>query len=380
VSTRTQTSGSAGTIAHVSLFSYETTYVGGELHMSGGRVFSSLPSIVVRIQTVDGQVGYGESSPLGSNYLPGFAAGVRAVLTELAPQVIGLDAGNPVAVSRAMDGALLGHGYAKSAIDIACWDVFGKLAGVPLCDLLGGRQQQRFPLYELIPLDTPERMSARVELRGAAGIHRFQLKVGGDPVQDAERIRAVAEVVSDEDILLADANGAWSVPDAITAAGLLDDVPRLFLEQPCRTYEECLQVQENTVLPMFLDEVIVDLQDLLRAWKDRSIVGINLKISRVGGLTPARVIRDTAQELGLIVNIEDTWGGDIVTAAVSHLAASTSARTAWMVSFINDWTNEHVAGYQPRSKDGHGSAPELPGLGITVDEQMLAEPFASFGA
>jgi L-alanine-DL-glutamate epimerase-like enolase superfamily enzyme len=365
-------------VARVDLFSYEASYVGGELHMSGGRVFRSLSSTVVRIQTADGRVGYGESCPLGSNYLPGFAGGVRAALTEIAPRVIGLDAGNPAAVYREMDAALLGHGYAKSALDIACWDVFGQLAGVPLCDLLGGRQQRRFPLYELIALDTPERMSARVELSRARGVHRFQLKVGGDPVEDAERVRAVVDVVGDEDLVFADANGGWSLPDAITATALLDDVPRLYLEQPCRTYEECLQVHENTPLPMFLDEVIVDLPDLLRAWNDRSIVGINLKISRVGGLTPARVIRDTAQELGLIVNIEDTWGGDIITAAVSHLAASSSARTAWMVSFINDWTNEHLAGYEPRSSDGHGSAPTKPGLGITVDEQLLGEPFASF--
>ena len=92
------------------------------------------------------------------------------------------------------------------------------------------------------------------------------------------------------------------------------------------------------------------------------------------------IIRDTAATLGLIVNIEDSWGGDLTTAAVSHLAASTAAETAWMVSFMNDWTNEHIAGYQPRSRSGIGAAPSGPGLGVEVDLEILGEPLFGFGA
>jgi L-alanine-DL-glutamate epimerase-like enolase superfamily enzyme len=100
----------------------------------------------------------------------------------------------------------------------------------------------------------------------------------------------------------------------------------------------------------------------------------NLKISKVGGLSRAKLMRDVADALGLRVTIEDSWGGDIVTAAVSHLAASTRPETLFTVSFMNDWVNEHVAGYQPRSQEGHGSAPEAPGLGIEVDLERLGEP------
>ncbi len=131
---------------------------------------------------------------------------------------------------------------------------------------------------------------------------------------------------------------------------------------------------------MILDEVIVDLQDLLRAWEDRALEGFNLKINRVGGLTQARLLRDVGHQLGLIVNIEDSWGGDLTTAAVSHLAASTPAETVINVSFMNDWTNEHIAGGQPRSHGGFGAAPQRPGLGIDVDDALLGEPFATFAA
>jgi L-alanine-DL-glutamate epimerase-like enolase superfamily enzyme len=357
-------------IARVDLYSYELTYVHGEYVMSGGRSITSLSSTVAAVTTDDGLVGYGETCPLGSNYLPAHAAGARAALAELAPRLIGLD---PLDAGEAMDAALLGHPYAKSALDVACWDVFGQACGRPLCDLLGGRRQPRFPLYVAVPLGPPEAMAAFVRARRAEGVHRFQLKLGGDPLEDAARARAVVEATGDEDIVYGDANGGWRLRDALLAARATADLPRFILEQPCPTLEECLRVG----VPLILDEVITDLQSLLRAWEAGALAGINLKLSRVGGLTPARLIRDAGQELGLTVNIEDSWGGDLVTAAVSHLAASTRPEALQMVSFMNDWTNEHVAGHEPRSVDGVGAAPAGPGLGVTVDRDALGEPFFS---
>jgi L-alanine-DL-glutamate epimerase-like enolase superfamily enzyme len=85
-------------------------------------------------------------------------------------------------------------------------------------------------------------------------------------------------------------------------------------------------------------------------------------------------MRDLAQELGLCVSVEDMWGGDVITAAVSHLAASTSPDHLMNVSFFNDWTDGHVAGHEPRSARGRGRAPSAPGLGIEVDATRLGKP------
>jgi cis-L-3-hydroxyproline dehydratase len=133
-------------------------------------------------------------------------------------------------------------------------------------------------------------------------------------------------------------------------------------------------VREHTPLPFILDECITDVPSLIRAHDARAMEAFNLKISKVGGLTRARQMRDLAESLGISVTIEDTWGGDLVTAAVSHLAASTRAQNLFTVSFMNDWTNEHVAGYQPRSANGRGSAPTGPGLGVDVDIAALGAP------
>src|SRR5262249_15396847 len=156
------------------------------------------------------------------------------------------------------------------------------------------------------------------ELRDA-GIHRFQLKLGGNPSDDAARARAIVEAAGPDDVIIGDANGGWNLREAVTAARLMGGLPGLSLAQPGARQEECVRVREHRSLPMILDEVITDLQMLVRAWEDKAMEGFNLKIGRVGGLTNARLIRDVGERLGMTVNVEDSWGGDLTTAAVSHL-------------------------------------------------------------
>lgn len=365
-------------IRSVELFHVPLTYVHGTYVMSGGREIVELASTIVRVTADDGRCGYGEVCPLGTTYLASHAGGARAALELLGPAVVGVDPTDLGAVNTAMDAALLGHAYAKSPIDVACWDLCGQAFGTSVTTLLGGRRQDRFPLYMAVPLGSAESMTEYVLARRAEGIHRFQLKVGGDPAEDGVRARQVIEATGDEDIVVADANCGWRLNDAITAARLMEDLPRLYFEQPCPTMEECIEVRKRTTLPMVYDEVVHDVPTLLRAIGDGGAGAFNLKVSKVGGLTKAKLMRDLAQDLGIQVTIEDTWGGDIVSATSAHLAASTRPEALLTVSFMNDWVNEHVAGYEPRSVDGFGSAPTGPGLGIAVDAAALGKQIAAF--
>jgi L-alanine-DL-glutamate epimerase-like enolase superfamily enzyme len=214
----------------------------------------------------------------------------------------------------------------------------------------------------------------------AQGVHRFQLKLGVDPHEDAARVRAVLEATADGDVVIADANGGWRLREAMVAARLLDGLDRVFFEQPCPTLEECVSVRRHTTLPFVLDEVITDVGSFLRAWERQAMDAINLKISKVGGLTRGRQLKELAETLGVALTVEDTWGGDLATAAVAHLAASTRSESLFTVSFMNDWTREHVAGYEPRSEGGCGAAPTAPGLGVEVDVELLGEPLFSAAA
>jgi cis-L-3-hydroxyproline dehydratase len=364
-------------IERVDVYDFDLTYVHGTYVMSGGRKISSLPSTIVRVTADNGLQGWGEVCPLGATYLPAHAGGARAALSLLASAVVGLDPTNLAAVNDAMDAALAGHAYAKSPIDVACWDLSGRALDVSAAVLLGGVRQERFPLYVAVPLGTPDEMTAYVLERRQEGIHRFQLKVGGDPVMDGVRVRQIVEATGPEDRMIADANCGWRLNDALIAVRAMERLPRLYLEQPCPTMEECIEVRKQTSLPMVYDEIVTDLPTLLRAIREGGAGAVNLKVSRVGGLTRARLLRDVCEQLGLQVTIEDMWGGDIVSATSAQLAASTRASALLTVSFMNDWTNEHVAGYQPRSANGFGTVPAGPGLGIEIDAARLGAPLFS---
>lgn len=366
--------GTGATIERIDVYGYELTYAHGDYVMSSGREITRLPSTVVRITTRDGAQGFGETCPLGSTYLPAFGEGARAAIRELAPALIGADATNLAEVHRRMDGRLRGHGYAKSALDVACWDAFGRLVGRPVAALLGGALQAELPLYVAIPLGPPERMAEFVTRERSGGIRNFQAKLGADPAEDAARVSAVIAATEPGDAVVGDANGGWRRQDAIIAARLMEGSQRFRLEQPCPTLEECLAVRRLTTLPMVLDEVITDLQVLVRAAGLDAMDQVNLKIGRVGGLQPARLMRDAAVALGIRLMIEDSWGGDVVTAAVAHLASGTPPDALFAVSYMNDWTKEHIAGYEPRSRNGLGPVPSGPGLGIEVDVARLGAP------
>lgn len=367
-------------ISKIDVFNFDLTYVHGVYTMSGGRDITTLPSTLVRVTSDEGTVGWGEVCPLGSTYLPAHAGGARAALELLAPAIIGLDPTNLAAVNDAMDRALMGYSYAKSPIDVACWDLTGKIWGASVSEMLGGVRQSKFPLYFAVPLGSPEAMTEYVLARRAEGIHRFQLKIGGDPSLDAHRAKQIIANTGPEDIIVGDANGGWRVNEAIIAARAMENLPRFYFEQPCPTMEECIEVRKHTTLPMVYDEVVSDVATLIRAVREGGAGAFNLKVSKVGGLTKAKLMRDLGQDLGLQITVEDTWGGDIVSATSAHIAASTRERSLLSVSFMNDWTNEHVAGYLPRSRNGFGEAPRGPGLGIEVDVGLLGHPLLSVHA
>ena len=358
------------------VFGYAVGYVHGTYVMSGGRAATHEDGTLVRLRTDEGLVGWGEVTTLGRTYLPTSPATIRAGLAELAPAVLGLDPTNPAALNQAMDATLLGQPYAKSPVDTACWDLFGQAVGRPVADLLGGVLQRTWPLYEAVPLGEPAAMAAFVEARREAGIDRFQLKVGNEPRTDVARTRACVEAGGASTVVVADANGGWDLASAQLAVHGLRDLD-VFVEQPCRTTADSAAAHRGSPLPLVLDESVSTLADVWAAKQEAGAVSINLKISRVGGLTRTALLRDALQELGLRVSLEDMWGGDVVTAAVAQLAASTRPASLFMTSFFNDWTDGHVAGRQPRSVDGLGSLPDGPGLGVTVDAERLGPPLLS---
>src|SRR5262249_39940382 len=291
----------------------------GSYKWSGGKSVSVFDSTVIEVQTDAGLTGWGEVCPLGPFYLPAYADGVRAGVRELGRHLLGECPLELQKLNRCMDTSLKGHPYVKSGIDMACWDILGKATGQPVCILLGGRYGEDFVLYRAISQESPAAMARRVAGYRAEGYRRFQLKVGGDPEVDVERIRAVAAELRPGDRLVADGNTGWLMHDALCVVRAVREVD-VYIEQPCRSYEECLTVRRHCDHPFVLDEVIDSIDALLRGHADRAMDVVNIKISKLGGLTRARQARDLCVSLGVAMTLEDSWGGDIVTAAIAHPA------------------------------------------------------------
>ena len=334
---------------------------------------SVFDSTLVRVDTDNGITGYGEVCPLGPAYLPAYAEGARTGIAEIGPSLLGLDPTQLGILNERMDAALKGHPYVKSPIDIACWDILGQVAGMPVCELLGGRYGDHFVLYRAISQEPPERMAELVGTHRAEGYSRFQLKVGGDAAEDIERIRAVAAIVGPQDRLIADANTGWLMHDAMRVVQAVRDID-VYIEQPCLSYEECLSIRRHTRHPFVLDESIDSVRALLRASNENAMDVINLKISKLGGLTRAQQVRDLCVSLGIAMTVEDTWGGDFTTAAIAHLAHSTPPQFQFTSTDFNSYVTVSTAVNPPRRLHGRLAAPTAPGLGLKPRKEVLGEP------
>ena len=360
-------------ISRILAFRVELPLVEATYKWSGGKSVTVFDSTVVRVETDAGLVGHGEVCPLGPFYLPAYAEGVRAGLRELGPHLLGEDPRQLGKLNRVMDAALKGHPYVKSGIDIACWDVLGQAAGLPVCELLGGRYGDDFHLYRAISQESPAEMAKRVAGYRAEGYRRFQLKVGGDPDTDIERIRAVAATLLPGDRLVADANTGWTQHEAMRVVRAVHDID-VYIEQPCLTYEECLSVRRHTSHPFILDENIDGLDLLLRAKADLAMDVVNLKISKLGGLTKTRQARDLCVSMGIAMTLEDSWGGDIATAAIAHLAHSTPAEFLFSSTDFNSYVTVSTADGAPQRVNGRMAASTQPGLGVRPKMGVLGKP------
>lgn len=345
----------------------------GDYKWSEGKSVAVFDSTVVRVETDAGIAGHGEVCPLGPAYLPAYARGARAGIEELAPRLLGEDPTQLQRLNRKMDALLKGHPYVKSAIDIACWDILGQFAQMPVCHLLGGRYGEDFALYRAISQRPAREMAENVASYRAEGYRRFQLKVGGDPNEDIRRIRAVREVLEPEDKLVADANTGWLMHEAARVVHAVRDVD-VYIEQPCASYEQCLAIRQRTPLPFVLDEVMDSVDMILRGAADKAMDVVNIKISKFGGLTKAKQGRDLCVSLGVAMTLEDSWGGDIVTAAIAHLAHSTPSEFLFTSTDFNSYVTRSIAEGAPRRVDGRMAASTEPGLGIRPRMDVLGEP------
>ena len=359
-------------ITRIRVYRAALRYVDGAYHWGAGHAITTAYTSVVVIDTDAGISGCGEFCPCGEAYMNAHSHGVEAAARLLAPALIGRDPRQVAAIERMMERAVGGHGYAKAPFDIACWDILGKAAGQPLWMLLGGKLTDGAPMYRVAPQDAPEAMRAGMEKLRARGYRDFQIKVGADWAGDIERISATVPHLRPGERAFADANQGWRVDDAIRLARATRDLDYI-IEQPCRTYDECQQVRRRCDLPMKLDECIDSMAMARRVVAERGAEIVCIKIAKQGGLSGARRMRDFLVDSRVPVVCEDTWGGEITTAAIAHLAASTPPDFMVNTTDLHNYNTERTGHPAPQTKHGKLFASDAPGLGVSPDFDALGE-------
>jgi len=339
----------------------------------------SIDTTIIKLVSDTGLVGWGEVAPIGPVYQPQHALGARAAISELAPNLIGESALTPLLLRRHMDGLLTGHNYAKAAIDIAVMDLMGKHHGLRVCELLGGAETERLPGYYATGIGSPEDISRLAADKVAEGYRRIQIKAGGRDVEiDIAVVRKVWEQIGGNAQVIVDTNRGMTASQAMRLSLACSDIPFAF-EQPCNTMEEVASIRPQIVHPIIIDENTECLNDVLRAIAMGVCDGFGLKITRLGGINAMATVRDVCAARSMPHTCEDSWGGDIIAAAVLHLAATVEPRLLEAVWTAGSYIEEN---YDPENginvDSGYFTLPSGPGLGVQPDESRIGELQTSF--
>lgn len=347
--------------------------------LSGGRLkFEQLDATFVKIETCAGITGWGEGTPWGHTYVPAHGPGIRAGIETMASFLIGLDPRRILDVERAMDLALPGHLYAKSPVDMACWDIAGQAAGLPIADLMGGGSRTPRPIASSVGAKTAEDTRAVINRYRQRGYIAHSVKIGGNTTRDIARIRDVEDIRRDGEIILYDVNRGWTRQQALQVMSATQDLNVTF-EQPCETLDDIAAIAGKHAAPVSVDESLVTLQDATRIARDGLAEVFGIKLNRVGGLTKAARMRDVALAHGIDMFVMATGGTVLADTEALHLAATIPDAHCHAVWACQDMITVDIApGKGPRNAAGHLHLPETPGLGVHPDENTLGDPVQTY--
>jgi len=365
-------------IKSIEIYAHDLPVKNGPYSMASGDVYS-LATTLVKITMDNGAFGWGETCPVGPTYAESHALGARAALTQMSPGLIGFELEGTRQLHRHMDGLLNGHNYAKAAIDIAAHDIIGKETGQRVADMLGGAVTENVPSYFATGVGLPDDIARIATEKMKEGFPRLQIKVGGRAVEtDIEVIRKVWDAVGNNVRLAVDANRGWTRRDAIRVSRECLDIP-FIMEQPCNSAQDLYDLRSQVSHPIYMDEGSKSLEIVTRAVGSGMIDGFGMKVTRLGGLQPMTVFRDICEVHNIPHTCDDSWGGDIIAAACTHIGATVTPRLSegvWIAAPYIDGHYDDKNGIE--IKGGHIALPKGNGLGIIPDEAKFGPPIASF--
>ncbi|MDF1523485.1 MAG: enolase C-terminal domain-like protein [Trueperaceae bacterium] len=333
-----------------------------------------LEYVLVKIETDEGLVGWGESQA-DVGFFGHTVEDVQAAVTDyLGPYLIGGDPRDRDHLLSVVD--YRGHSTAKAGLDMALLDLAGRALGAPVADLLGGRHPERARVSLEIAGGPPDAMAAECVRFVELGVRELKAKIGGHPDQDADRLRAIREAVGPDVRLRADANQGYDVKEAIRFCRLVEraDVGLGLLEQPVAAHDlrGMALVRASVETPICADEACYSPVDALRIVEHGAADVLNVKIGKAGGLTAAKKVAAIAEAAGLRCVIGTAFGTGLEVAAKLHLFASTPSIVE-AVEFTELGLHDlllaepDAAAFALPLRDEALDVPLGPGLGVALD-------------
>lgn len=333
--------------------------------------FDSMPAVIIKIHTDKGIVGLGESVPdehvTGESVHSVFAA----LKHNLVPAILGKDPRNIQQIHQLMDEAFVLNGAAKAAIDIACYDILGKVSNLPIYTLLGGNKNTKPMIPKVLSILEPEILASQANEAVSEGYTELKMKLSTNPVKDIERVKAVRDAVGDSILIRVDVNQGWkTVQVAKHTIRKLEPYHISWIEQPIEqmdvSFFKRLQKESNT--PLMADESMVTPQNLRTLIQDESVDYINLKLMKSGGIYPVYQLATQAELFGISCQIGSMVESSIASAAGFHVAVSKE-----------NIISTEISGPTKFSKDvgnltyslPYVNLPDTPGLGIELNDDHL---------
>ena len=343
-------------------------------------VFRTATPVLVTMETDEGVTGYGECDPWPLFTGDSADSVMTVLLKHLFPMLLGADPTNINEIHRLMDAVIRNQHIAKSAIDMAAYDVFGKKTGLHVSALLGGKRRDAMRCMWSIGGSTPAESAADVLRAKEAGYFGCMIKVGGaDWKRDAERTLAVRDAVGPDFPLIADANQGWDVNTAIRYANAVKDADLVFFEQPLQSWdaEGMAKVRRSIPMPLSADEGVVTVVDAKRLIAADAADVFSIKVTKMGGIRPAKQICEYAEAHGIRVFFNSMIEEGITEAASVAIAATVTNPVEEIGHAFFSPLRLHgdICDYYKyiHVSEGETWIPDKPGLGVVPDPEAIGK-------
>ncbi len=343
----------------------------------GGGTHLVSPFLLVKVHTDEGLIGLGEVSCTPNWSGEDQVTAAHVIRTYLEPGLIGADPTEVERISQKMRKLVAANPFTRAGVEMACWDLLGKVAGLPLYRLLGGKVRETVPTKFSVSGLEPEAAASIARWAVEQGFTAMKVKVGIEPEADIQRVRAVREAVGAQVRLGIDANGGWSPRVAIQTINRLVECDLWFAEQPVPPLDVAwlAEVRAHVRVPVLADESVFRVEDAMSVVRESAADAISMYIGKGGGIGPARKIAAIAEAAGMSCTIGSNLEMDIAMAAMIHVGLSTPGVDAEGLpcDILGPFFYEGDLLTEPLDiRAGSASIGERPGLGVELDEAKVS--------